>query len=168
MFGGLSVTIPIHQIQLSFVKNTGIKGRWYKHSVWRRGATWAWLLQYTEESIQVCIYRCVYKLINVWDHSLLLLCVLFADISSPVVFTFLNLKVSATGYENWKETSFQWSISSHSSNHGTSWVFCLFLIEVVGIHPECKIFQQVVKEEALCLERNDSLSPDLKGNSPDC
>ncbi|OXB53464.1 hypothetical protein ASZ78_009281, partial [Callipepla squamata] len=34
---------------------------------------------------------------------------------------------------------------------------------VAGIHPECKIFQQVVKEEALCLERNESVSPDLKG-----
>lgn len=38
----------------------------------------------------------------------------------------------------------------------------------MGIHPECKIFQQVVKEEALCLEKNESVSPDLKGNGPDC
>ncbi|OXB75189.1 UNVERIFIED_CONTAM: hypothetical protein H355_002722 [Colinus virginianus] len=39
----------------------------------------------------------------------------------------------------------------------------LLLPLVAGIHPECKIFQQVVKEEALCLERNESVSPDLKG-----
>ncbi|KAF2987688.1 hypothetical protein EK904_013962 [Melospiza melodia maxima] len=35
--------------------------------------------------------------------------------------------------------------------------------KVTGIHPECKIFQQVVKEEALCSEHNESASPDLKG-----
>ncbi|KAI6074760.1 Vasoactive intestinal polypeptide receptor 1-like protein [Aix galericulata] len=34
---------------------------------------------------------------------------------------------------------------------------------VAGIHPECKIFQQVVKEEALCLEKNESVSSDFKG-----
>uniref|UniRef100_A0A669QKW0 Growth hormone-releasing hormone receptor n=2 Tax=Phasianus colchicus TaxID=9054 RepID=A0A669QKW0_PHACC len=40
-------------------------------------------------------------------------------------------------------------------------------LHVVGIHPECKIFQQLVKEEALCLERNESVSPDLKGCARD-
>lgn len=59
------------------------------------------------------------------------------------------------------------SCSVCSGNHWNSWLFCLCLIEVVGIHPECKIFQQVVKEEALCLERNESVSPDLKGNGLD-
>ncbi|RMC04678.1 hypothetical protein DUI87_17848 [Hirundo rustica rustica] len=39
----------------------------------------------------------------------------------------------------------------------------LLLPLVTGIHPECKIFQQVVKEEALCSEHNESASPDLKG-----
>lgn len=56
------------------------------------------------------------------------------------------------------------SCSVCSGNHWNFWLFCLCLIEVVGIHPECKIFQQVMKEEALCLERNESVSPDLKGN----
>ncbi|KAK2523952.1 vasoactive intestinal polypeptide receptor 1 [Columba livia] len=42
-------------------------------------------------------------------------------------------------------------------------LFCLSLTKAEGIHPECKIFQQVVREEALCLEKNESVSPDLKG-----
>lgn len=47
-------------------------------------------------------------------------------------------------------------------------LFCLSLTKAEGIHPECKIFQQVVKEEALCLEKNESVSPDLKGNHLYC
>ncbi|XP_010001537.1 PREDICTED: vasoactive intestinal polypeptide receptor 1-like [Chaetura pelagica] len=47
-----------------------------------------------------------------------------------------------------------------------SWCWLLLAL-VEGIHPECKIFQQVVKEEALCLEKNESFSPDLKGCSRD-
>ncbi|KAJ7426139.1 hypothetical protein WISP_18527 [Willisornis vidua] len=39
----------------------------------------------------------------------------------------------------------------------------LLLPLVAGIHPECKIFQQLLKEEALCSEQNESLSPALKG-----
>ncbi|KAF4800206.1 Pituitary adenylate cyclase-activating polypeptide type I receptor [Turdus rufiventris] len=39
----------------------------------------------------------------------------------------------------------------------------LLLPLVTGIHPECKIFQQVVKEEALCSEHNESASADVKG-----
>uniref|UniRef100_A0ACB8FWH5 Uncharacterized protein n=1 Tax=Sphaerodactylus townsendi TaxID=933632 RepID=A0ACB8FWH5_9SAUR len=37
------------------------------------------------------------------------------------------------------------------------------LFPVVSIHPECKIFQQIIKDEAQCLEKNHSLSPDFKG-----
>ncbi|XP_075273611.1 vasoactive intestinal polypeptide receptor 1 [Opisthocomus hoazin] len=45
---------------------------------------------------------------------------------------------------------------------------CWLLLPLVeGIHPECKILQQVVKEEALCLEKNETVSPDLKGCSRD-
>lgn len=47
-------------------------------------------------------------------------------------------------------------------------LFCLSLTKAEGIHPECKIFQQVMREEALCLEKNESVSPDLKGNGPYC
>ncbi|XP_064559335.1 vasoactive intestinal polypeptide receptor 1-like isoform X2 [Zonotrichia leucophrys gambelii] len=43
----------------------------------------------------------------------------------------------------------------------------LLLPLVTGIHPECKIFQQVVKEEALCSEHNESASPDVKGCARD-
>ncbi|KAM8810454.1 vasoactive intestinal polypeptide receptor 1-like [Eudromia elegans] len=39
----------------------------------------------------------------------------------------------------------------------------LLLPPAAGIHPECKIFQEVMKEEALCLEKNESISPDFKG-----
>ncbi|CAM2105122.1 unnamed protein product [Caretta caretta] len=34
---------------------------------------------------------------------------------------------------------------------------------VASIHPECKIFQQVVKDQALCLEKNEATLPILKG-----
>ena len=89
--------------------------------------------------------------------------VLFAEKSSAGVFTFLDLKVSAMRYKLERNLALLFPIITELLG-----LFCLSLTEVAGIHPECKIFQQVVKEEALCLEKNESVSPDLKGNSPDC
>ncbi|KYO47031.1 vasoactive intestinal polypeptide receptor 1 isoform C [Alligator mississippiensis] len=34
---------------------------------------------------------------------------------------------------------------------------------VASIHPECRIFQQVVKDEALCLQKNESILSDFEG-----
>ncbi|XP_075778994.1 pituitary adenylate cyclase-activating polypeptide type I receptor-like isoform X2 [Pelodiscus sinensis] len=42
--------------------------------------------------------------------------------------------------------------------------FCWVLLPLVAsIHPECKIFQQVVKDEALCLEKNKATLSSSKG-----
>ncbi|XP_008110432.1 vasoactive intestinal polypeptide receptor 1 [Anolis carolinensis] len=45
--------------------------------------------------------------------------------------------------------------------------FCwLLLLPLVAcIHPECKIFQQVMKDEAQCLDKNESLLPGFQGCS---
>uniref|UniRef100_A0A8D2LI16 Growth hormone-releasing hormone receptor n=1 Tax=Varanus komodoensis TaxID=61221 RepID=A0A8D2LI16_VARKO len=39
----------------------------------------------------------------------------------------------------------------------------LVILPVASIHPECKIFQQVMKDEARCLDKNDTLFPDFQG-----
>ncbi|XP_062972771.1 vasoactive intestinal polypeptide receptor 1-like [Elgaria multicarinata webbii] len=42
--------------------------------------------------------------------------------------------------------------------------FCWLLFPLVAsIHPECKIFQQVVKDEAQCLDKNESAMVDFQG-----
>ncbi|XP_019363474.1 PREDICTED: vasoactive intestinal polypeptide receptor 1-like [Gavialis gangeticus] len=45
-------------------------------------------------------------------------------------------------------------------NEELSW---FAMIKVTSIHPECRIFQQVVKDEALCLQKNESILPDFEG-----
>ncbi|KAF7245728.1 Vasoactive intestinal polypeptide receptor [Varanus komodoensis] len=54
-----------------------------------------------------------------------------------------------------------------TSDGGTDQYLHLFgyaLGDVASIHPECKIFQQVMKDEARCLDKNDTLFPDFQGN----
>ncbi|CAI5789169.1 vasoactive intestinal polypeptide receptor 1-like [Podarcis lilfordi] len=44
--------------------------------------------------------------------------------------------------------------------------FCsLFFPLVASIHPECRIFQQLMKDESRCLVENETLLPDFKGCS---
>lgn len=123
---------------------------------------------YNGKSQQGCIPTRVCKLICVQDHSLLFSLSILLPFTCPLcrkIFS-LGLQDFLPQITNPKLQTGKKSCPVCSGNHWNSQLFCLCIIEVAGIHPECKIFQQVVKEEALCLERNESASPDLKGNGP--